>query len=96
MAVCAEVFSQGHRGLEECRYEEVKECVSKAFLNVWSLCPAGFFFFFGAIFNICPSLRNFLGFHCPLLKAPVTMVTSPPCKIHDGSEYNLKWEHTFQ
>lgn len=42
-AVCAEVFSQGHRGLEECRYEEVKECVSKAFLNVWSLCPAGFF-----------------------------------------------------
>lgn len=58
--------------------------------------PCRLFFFFGAIFNICPSLRNFLGFHCPLLKAPVTMVTSPPCKIHDGSEYNLKWEHTFQ
>lgn len=97
MAVCAEVFSQGHGGLQKCRYEEVKECVSKAFFKCLVPLPCGpLFIYLFAIFNICPSLRNFLGFHCPLLKAPVTMVTSPPCKIHDGSEYNLKWEQAFQ
>lgn len=45
----------------------------KGFLNVWSLCPEGFF-----LFSICPSQWNFLGLYCPLLKAPVTMVTATP------------------
>lgn len=86
----AVALCHGQRGLE-CRYEGSQRVCFKGFLNVWSLCSVG-----TLLFTICPSLWNFLGFYCPLLKAPVTMVTPTPCKIHDGSEYNLKWEHTFQ
>lgn len=64
---------------------------SEGSVKVKSGCPAGF-----PIFNICLSLRNFLGFYHPLLKAAVTMVTATPSRWQDGSEYNLKQECTFQ
>lgn len=102
--VCAVVCLQGHLRFEKCRYmrkvtnkkkkkSAFQECVFKGFSQCLVPSPCGLFCYF----QYMPlSVELPWIFTVLFWRLLLPWLLQPPSKIHDGSEYNLKWEHTFQ